>query len=354
MRAADTIEQAARQGGAPVVEISSWLGDEFLGVLPVVSGSWEATDEAGTTVPGTLGFDVPNTPEWRPLTAGHALGSFGQRYRLRLGFGDELLTIGWWHAARTLASGNVLQASGRGLLRLVERARLTRPYQTATGATRAGVLAELLRGILPLEVDAALADEAIPVTTWEEDRLAAVWELVESWDARLMVDDSATVVALPAWDDTSAGDPVGLLVDGVGGLLSDLQPAGDNTDEDPFNGYVVSTAPEGDETPVVAVWTMPDGPMAWDGPYGYNPGFFSSPLNPADPARLAGIAERMTRREVARQQRWSFVAALDPRFEVGDVVQLRHRRFGVDTTARILSLSFTRTSMTGTVAEVTP
>ena len=117
---------------------------------------------------------------------------------------------------------------------------------------------------------------------------------------------------------------------------------------------MVANVPEGEAAPVVAVWMMPDGPMRWGGPYGYHPGFFSSPLNPADPAKLLAIGERMTRRQVGRQGRWKFTALPDPRFEVGDVVRLRHRAQGVDTTVRVINLTLTRSGMTGEVSEVTP
>lgn len=354
MRSNDVLARAALSGQERlVIEVTAWLGGRYLGNVPIVSDSWQVSDTADVTVPGGVEFDVPNLPQWRPLAPTHPLAAYGQRYRVRVGFGDTLVTWGWYRANRSVPSGPTISASGKGLLHELERARFTRPLQTTSGQTRSQVMATLCRGIMPLHIAPSLPNPVVPVTTWDEDRLAAAWEVVESWPARMSVDDAGVIVVEPAWSDTRAGAPVGELVDGPGGLLVDLDAAGD-PDEDAFNAYVVANVPEGEAAPVVAVWTMPDGPMRWGGPYGYHPGFFSSPLNPADPAKLLAIGERMTRRQVGRQGRWKFTALPDPRFEVGDVVRLRHRAQGVDTTVRVINLTLTRSGMTGEVSEVTP
>lgn len=350
MRDTDWTDSDIATGGLLAVEVTSWLDGELLGVVPVVAGSWKITDTAGVTVPGSVEFSVPATDEWRPLTAGHPLASFGQRYRVRVGYGDQLTAWGWYRATRPSQEGAVVQCGGVGPLRDVERARFTRPYQTASGQTWRAVLTDLLRGILPVTFDdTAPADAAQPVTTWEEDRLGAVWEIVEARSARLSVDDTGTAVVSAAWDDTTPGDPVAQIVDGAGGTLVELSPDGDS-DEDPPNGYVCSTVPDGDVEPITEVWTMPDGPMRWGGPYGFNPQFFASPLNPSDRMQLRGIAERMTRRAVAQQTRLGFRTIPDPRLEVGDVVYVRSARHQVDGLARVTNLALTRQALTGNVS----
>lgn len=334
---------------ALTVEITSWLGDEQVGdPLPVVSSSWKITDTAGVTVPGTVEFQVPAAEEWRPLLPDHPLANYGQRYRVRIGFGDQMLTWGWYRADRSQQQGVVIACSGKGLLREVERARFTRPFQTVTGATWQATVTDLLRGILPVTFE-GVPNAVMPRTTWEEDRLAAVWEVIESRPARITIDDSATAVVSPAWNDLVPGEAVKELVDGEGGTLVSLQPDGDDN-EDPPNAYVVSTVPEGDAEPIVEVWTQPSGPMRWGGPYGYNPAFFASPLNPTDRSQLRAIAQRMTLRAAAQQKRVAFVALPDPRVEVGDVVHVRSELNGVDALARITNLALSRQGMTGDAA----
>ncbi|MFT4295645.1 MAG: hypothetical protein QM582_09565 [Micropruina sp.] len=349
MRDTEWTDAQIRAGGILTIEITSWLGENLLGVIPVVAGSWKVTDTYGVTVPGTVEFSVPALDQWRPVAPDHPLAAVGQRFRVRVGYGDQLVTWGWYRAARPVREGAVIRCTGIGLLRDVERARFTRPLQSKTGQTWRAVLADLLRGILPVDFDAAPADAVQPVTTWEEDRLAAVWEIIESRPARLVIDDSATAVVLPPWNDTAPGPAVAQLVDGAGGTLVELDPDGD-TDEDPPNGYVVSTVPDGDVEPITEVWTMPDGPMKWGGPYGYNPAFFASPLNPSDRVKLRAIAERMTRRAVQQTLRFGVVSLPDPRLEVGDVVHVRSARYGVDGLARITNLALTRTATTTNVA----
>lgn len=329
------------------LELTSFLDGVNLGEIPVVSGSWVVRQETGVTVPGSVEFDVPAEDAWIPLRPDHPLQGMGQRVRARVDQdGTGWRTWGWYRLARPKREGAVIRCSGAGLLREAERFRLTESWQTVTGNTRAGVLRALLAGVLPVVID-GVTDEAMPVTLWEEDRLAAVWEIIESWPARAELREQ-TLWVLPAWNDAAPGTPTGQLVDGAGGVLVELQPTEDNAD--PFNGYVASTVPAGDETAVVRLWTMPDGPMRWGGPYGRNPGFHASPLNPSDPAKLLAIAERLTRRAVAVGMTCEFTALPTARFELGQVVSVRSARHRIDGVGRILSLDLTRAALSGRVA----
>ena len=95
---------------------------------------------------------------------------------------------------------------------------------------------------------------------------------------------------------------------------------------------------------------MPDGPLAWGGPFGCNPAFYSSPLNPSDPDQLTAIAERMTRREVAVGTTVKFTAAPTLEASVGDIATVRSARRQFAGVGRITTLQLTATALTGTVA----
>lgn len=315
------------------VEVRVFLGGADLGVVPVVAGSWQVTDEADVTVPGTVAFSVPASREWIPTAAEHPLAGMGHRARVQV----DGTTFGWFRLSPARRSGDVLQVSGLGLLREVQRARLTQTWQTSSGQTRGQVVGQLLAGLLPVVL--GLPDEPMPVATWMEDRLAAVYEVVESWPARLEVREQ-TVWILPPWP--ASGAPVGRLA-----LTGPLEPPGDAGD--PYNGYLVRTVPVGDEQPVTAFWGQPDGPMRWGGPYGQNPAFFSSPVLAADPAQLLAVAERMTRRETAAATTYRFAAVPDPERRVGDVVTVEHSGQQIAGVGRIVALSLTRTGMSGQV-----
>lgn len=332
-----------------VIEVNSYLGSGAAVPVPVVSGSWKLADESGVKVPGSIEFAVPATQEWIPIRPDHPLAGFGQRVRARVGWaGGPLSTWGWYRLDRPTRSGAMVRCTGRGLLREVERARLTQTWQTTTGQTRSQVAKALLAGLLPVVVASGVADAALPVSTWSEDRLAAFWEIVESWPGARAAVVEQTVQILPAWSDASPGVAVGRLATGVGGtLLAPLESA--DTGTDPYNGYVVSTVPEGDASPMTEFWGMPSGPMMWGGPYGQNPAFFSSPLNPSDRTQLQAIAQRLTLREVTAAASWNFQAKPDPSRRVGDVVTLSAPGQGVSGVGRIMSLALTRSALSGTV-----
>lgn len=327
------------------IHLTSWLGSASLGQIDVVSGSWKVTDEAGVDVPGSIEFSVPATDKWIPVAPNHPLQGLGQRVWARVDQGDGFRTWGWYRLDRPTLAGSVVQCRGRGLLRDVQRYRLTQALQTTPAVTRSSVLRQILAGVLPVSI--GLADKAAATATYSEDRLAAFWDIVESWPARAYMSEQSVVI-VPAWDDANPGAPTVSLVDGVGETLVDVSPAADT--DDPRNGYWVSNVPAGEEAAMVRSWVMPDGPMAWDGPYGRNPGFYSSPLLPADAATLVDVAQKMTRREVAVGSTVTFTAVPSVVCAVGDVAVIRSKRRGVNGTGRITSLQLTSSALTGTAA----
>lgn len=317
----------------------------MLAEIDVVSRSWKVTDEHGVTLPGSIEFSVPALPKWIPVGADHPLQGLGQRVWAQVNQGDGWRTWGWFRLDRPKLAGRVVQSKGRGLLREVQRFRLTETVQTSAADTRIAVLRSLTAGVLPVAVD-GVADSAMSTATFSEDRLAAFWSIVESWPARAFMRDQAVVIA-PAWDDSNPGAPTVDLVDGEGGTLVDLQPSDD--DADPYNAYWVSTVPSGSDPAMVRSWKMPDGPMRWGGPYGYNPGFYSSPLLTTE-AQLLAVAEKMTRREIAVGMTVTFTALPSTRASVGDVATVRSTRRAIDGVGRITTLQLTATALTGTVA----
>lgn len=329
------------------VRLTSWLGGTFLGEIPVVDGSWKVTDQAGVKVPGTLDFSVPATAEWKPTTPGHPLAAMGQRIWAQVDQGDGWRTWGWFRAKRPKVSGSLVACQGQGLLCEIERFRFLTSVQPVIGDTRVQILKTLVGGIMPVVVSGVSDIYFSQPVSWEESRIDALWELLDSWPARAEVREQALWI-LPAWDDSNPGAPVVNLIDGPGGTLVSLDPADDDTDA--YNGYRVSTVPAGDEAAVVRLWTMPDGPMKWGGPYGCNPGFQASPLNPTDPGALLAIAERLTRRDVAAGRTVTFTAVPSLVASVGQIARVRSVQSGVDGIGRITSVELTRSALTGSVA----
>lgn len=340
--------RAVAAGSRPVIEVRSWLGAEDLGLVPVVTGTWQVRESTDDQVPGEVTFSVPNLPDWR---AGgipdHPLGQFGQQLEVRVGSQmkgadePELLPQGWFRITDVVPNGDVIDVTGTGLLCLVQQARFLAPYTAAKAASRQAVIKKILQGILPVAFD-GVADETFPGGTWDRERIDALYEVVQGWPARVWVDETGTVVVSPVWSDRLTSADVSIL-DGPGGSLVEVTMA--PTPETAFNGYVVSTVPEGDEAPVTGKALLASGPMRWGGPYGYRPGFYASPVLKPVVSQLTSVATAMVQRARRRAETMTITALPDARVEVGDVVRVRSQRQSVDRLARVTERQLTRTQL---------
>lgn len=329
------------------IEVTSWLGAEPLGEVPVVLGSWEIIDAEDEQVPGEIRFDVPNNPEWRPVGNDHPLARFGQQVQIRVGIvvrGEpELLNMGRFRITEVNPDGEVISVTAQGLLVNVERARFLAPYTVKSGTTRQAAIQRMLQGILPVAFD--VPDETMPTGTWERERIDALQEIVQAWPARIWVDDTGVAVVSEPWPDAiSVADVEYTFAAGANLLAVNPSP----TPERDFNGYVVSTVPEGDEAPVTGQYLLPFGPMAWGGPYGFNPGFYASPVLPPDANRLAAIAKTMTERSRRRNDTVDVSALPDPRVTVGTTAWIRSPEY--EALGRITRVQHTRTLLKATLA----
>lgn len=341
--ATDAFGDAVVNGGRPVFEVTSWLGSTNLGPVEVVTGTWTVTDAEDEEVPGQVSFSVPNSAAWRPTSPDHPLGRFGQQLQIRAGYdratGPEFVPLGWFRIMSVVPNDEVLQVDARGLMINMQRARLLSPFTAAKNSTRRAAITMLTKGILPVSYD--LADEQFPGGTWEEDRLGAMREIVQGWPGRVYVDDDGVLVVGPGWSDTLGAANVNIL-DGPGGTLRNLEPS--PVTENEFNAYKVSTVPEGDESPVSEVAYLRTGPMRWGGPYGYNPGFYASPLLKPVRAQLQAVAQAMVQRARRRVEQVEITATPDYRIELGDIVRARSTRQGWDGRVRVVKVQHSRTA----------
>lgn len=344
MRAAgETFRDAATRGAAVQLEVTSWLGGRDLGVLPITP-AWSVSDSDDEQVPGHLAVDVPSTPEWRPTSGGHPLAARGHRYRVRAGVRlpgtatVEWLPLGWFLANPVEDAGDTLRVTGVGLLQQVAESRFLMPFRT-TSSTRMAVVQKLLQGILPVRFS-GLTNEAQGAAVWEEDRLGALREVADAWPARVTVNDDGAVELRPAYNDLAPGAPVVTIRDGVNLVDATLAQAEGGR----YNGYRVSTVPEGDAAPVSETWTLPHGDFRWGGPWGYRPGYYASPLLRPDRVKLRQVAQTMTQRAQRRMDAWDITALPDPRLQPGDVIRLVHSGRDVDHLVRIVAVTHSRTS----------
>lgn len=309
--------QQAAQGGTPRLVVEAWLGAEQLATLPIVAGSWRVENDSETTTPGSVSLQVPNTPEWRPAEPGHPLADYGQQLRCSVGWDRadgtaELVPLAVLRLAKAQPAGDTITVTGEGLLKTVEDAQFLYPF-SGSGA-RAALVETLLQGILPVIVDDDVPARTAPACFEERERLKVLLDVVESWPARLWIDEQGTARVSVQWDDLTPGDPVA--------AIDVIQRHGVTLDRDTPgpNAYRVSTIPEGDTEALWSVATINSGPMAYGGPYGYRIGHYSSPLLPNNRTALYEVAVRMCERSARRTD--AITIQTPPRYEleIGDLV----------------------------------
>lgn len=329
-----------RLGGTPHLKIESWLGAEYLGTLPVVSGSWRIEDDAEQRLPGRLTLQIPNLSEWRPVNPADSLADYGQQLRCQIGWQHpdgtvEAQPAGVFRVVSALPAAGTITVTGTGLLSTVDEARFLYPF-TTDATTRATLTGRLLQGILPFVIE--VPDKPAAACSEDQDRLQMLLDVVESWPARLWIDASGVARISPAWDDDTPGTPVATLAEGdtiqSGSVTLDPGEPGPNA-------YRVTNIPEGDVESVWAAATITDGPMRYGGPYGHRVSYYASPLLSDDPAALASVARAMLARSARRSNALSVTSTPRWEIEVGDIVTVDAPSVGVHTLGRVTAAAHT-------------
>lgn len=313
--------------------VDSWYaGDLLLADVPVMDATLATSSE--DTVPGRLTLTVPGTLQPRKPT--DPLAQYGQRLKVWRGvtLADgtvELLDLGWFRVQSWAVDSKSVKVEALGLMAVLADYKLLTP--TSTASTYSATLARLVDGMLPIVRDPAVADRAIPAKTWDTDRLAACYELADTWPARLRVDDTGTLRVLP---DKPPGSVVATYADGQNGVLVS---AGLEGTRDLVYNAVVATGETTDDNrvPVSAVATQASGPTAWGGPFGRVPLFYSSPLLTTTGQASAAAQTRLANAQ-SREAHVKVTASPDPRLQVDDRVRVVQDATGLDTTGIVTAI----------------
>lgn len=303
----------------------SWLGDELLSDDVPISSATEENDR-GLSVPERVTLTIPreaNGRSWSPVTDDHPLAANGQRLRVQLGVDigpneTEWFQRGWFVVRDARAEGDSVSVTAVGLLALVEEARLVSPYQPS------GTLVSTLRGLiepaLTVEVDSGLTDRAVPsAINYDEDRLGAVYQLLDAWPADASVTTEGFLLAQPVADPSDT--PVLTLTDGDGGTV--IQAVGSSTREGAYNA-VVARGTDSNGAQVQGVATVVTGPRRLGGPFNglTVPYFFASPLLTTTTQAQAAAQTVLAR--LRRDSALTFTADIvpHPALQTGDVVSI--------------------------------
>lgn len=309
------------------VQVASWQGTSLRAAsVPIVSGVWSA--DASRQVPDSLDLRVPRgaVDEWVPgADTSHPLARYGQTLTATVVVTDVTGQSSW----RTQVGQAVIQewsaddpgdvqVTAAGVLQRVADDRLPAPTSPAAGATLAGEFRRLISGGIPVEI-AGLTDRAAASSfTWDEDRLAALYDIADAWPALLAVTARGGVRLSAPLPATFPG-PVLTWTDGEGGTV--VSAPRSDTRDDAYNAVVARGSSASTTAAMISAEVkVTSGPMATTGPYGVVRRFYSSPL-----LTTTGQAELAAQSILATAMRPSrtvtVTCAPDPRVELHDPVR---------------------------------
>ena len=278
--------------------VDSWLGQTWLGRVPVKAGSvtWTTSQQ----VQGTLSLTVPRigavsqdegARDWTPLAPDSPLAAMGQVLHVQVTVASLVSTDRWdiplgrflitqWEVGAT-----DIRITGKSLLQHLEDDRLTSPTVPYSGGTLASELRRLVGGHMGVIVSDALTNRPCPSMSWGESRIDAIYEIADAWPARLREGPDGVLYVLPPVPAITER-PETTLTDGDAGTVIGVTRQGSRAGI--FNRIVARGQEQDDagQPRFQAIIDQTTGPLRTSGPYGIVTKFFSSPLITSKQAAL--------------------------------------------------------------------
>lgn len=278
--------------------VDSWLGQTWLGRVPVKAGSvtWTTSQQ----VQGTLSLTVPRigavsqdegARDWTPLAPDSPLATMGQVLHVQVTVASLVSTDRWdiplgrflitqWEVGAT-----DIRITGKSLLQHLEDDRLTSPTVPYSGGTLASELRRLVGGHMGIIVSDALTNRPCPSMSWGESRIDAIYEIADAWPARLREGPDGVLYVLPPVPAITER-PEKSLTDGEAGTVIGVTRQGSRAGI--FNRIVARGQEQDDagQPRFQAIIDQTTGPLRTSGPYGIVTKFFSSPLITSKQAAL--------------------------------------------------------------------
>lgn len=278
--------------------VDSWLGQTWLGRVPVKAGSvtWTTSQQ----VQGTLSLTVPRigavsqdegARDWTPLAPDSPLAAMGQVLHVQVTVASLVSTDRWdiplgrflitqWEVGST-----DIRITGKSLFQHLEDDRLTSPTVPYSGGTLASELRRLVGGHMGVIVSDALTNRPCPSMSWGESRIDAVYEIADAWPARLREGPDGVLYVLPPVPAITER-PETTLTDGEAGTVIGVTRQGSRAGI--FNRIVARGQEQDDagQPRFQAIIDQTTGPLRTSGPYGIVTRFFSSPLITSKQAAL--------------------------------------------------------------------
>ena len=278
--------------------VDSWLGQTWLGRVPVKAGSvtWTTSQQ----VQGTLSLTVPRigavsqdegARDWTPLAPDSPLATMGQVLHVQVTVASLVSTDRWdiplgrflitqWEVGAT-----DIRITGKSLFQHLEDDRLTSPTVPYSGGTLASELRRLVGGHMGVIVSDALTNRPCPSMSWGESRIDAIYEIADAWPARLREGPDGVLYVLPPVPAITER-PETTLTDGEAGTVIGVTRQGSRAGI--FNRIVARGQEQDDagQPRFQAIIDQTTGPLRTSGPYGIVTKFFSSPLITSKQAAL--------------------------------------------------------------------
>lgn len=317
----------------PVVEVTSWLDGEPLGVVPISQGT--VVESASGDALARLQITVPASPEWLPTHPGHPLAAFGQELIVRRGFltpaGEP---VGWEHLGKfrvspsPAPSGGWLEVEAVSIDSRLSSARWV--VATETGDSFTEQIYGICAGVVDVWFDDALVNGWAQPRSWEQQgsRRESLLEVCDVWGAvPRIIDGRLMIVPAP-----SSSTPTATIRSGPGGTLIGVEPVTDSALAP--NAVVAISQPPESAAPTSAMVALSTGPRRWTGPYGMIPEFMTSPLLLwwADCRRAAET--RLMRLQAAAPD-VEVQVVTDPRIRLDSVVRVIDEVGGSDFVMRV-------------------
>lgn len=333
--------------------LRSQLDDTILAEdIPVSEGTLEI--DRTIRVPERLSFTLPRNDrglDWdATATPNHPLAPYGQTVILELGVELASGMVEWLQRGEFLISsaeidGDDVNVTAVGLLALIEEARFVVPFQPNSNSYKTNIR-QLVEPALTVKFDSAFYAAPYTTTTlstsrinWDEDRLGALYEVLDAWPAQAAVDANGVLVVSLSEDPSTS---VLTLTDGVGGTI--IAWSGASSRDGAYN-VVVARGQNDQGATVQGVFydQNPVSPVRYNGPFHRMPVpyFFSSPLigtysQAASAAR--SVWHRLRRTSAPRIQA---TGVPHPGLEVGDRVSVVSDLFTGDAIVERISLPIT-------------
>ncbi len=326
------------------VRAESWLGDQLLAEEIPISSGFEDGDRS-LRVPERVTLTVPRIAlgtDWTPIAADSPLAAYGQRIKVELGIGlggaseIEWFQRGWFVIYSSAVTGDTIRVDCRGLLHLIDEARLVSPYQPT------GTILATLQGLLEptlTVINDGVEDRSVPADiNYDEDRLGAVFELLSGWPADGQVTPSGFFSVNPIAEvDVATGVTI---TDGEGGTA--VQVVGTSTRESTWNVVVArGTATSGAQ--VQGVDFLDRGPKRYGTDFNPQPipYFFSSPLITTVDQATEAARTTLIRLSRLAGQTYSVQMVPHPALLLGDVVSIVSDAYTGDAVIEAYSLPYT-------------